>query len=248
MKFGAAILCANEWRFMPAVLGQLFAVADRILVLRNKTALSGEPVVLQSIPVFSAGDGSRFWEVRQDSWGSEHAARNAAMEILSDCDHVFIIDSDEILSLDALKLLRAVCERSNPRAIAARFYTYWKTPEFRIDPPETIPLEASAPVVVRKDVRFTRHRIIESGDVLIPPVFMVHHLSYVRTDEEMLEKLRTFGHADEVVPRWFEDVWKRWDINPNIENLHPTRPEAYKRAVRAPNTGLKAILDKWGVK
>lgn len=246
MKFGAAVLCANEWRFMPAVLGQLFPVADRLLVLRNKIALSGEPMALLPIPAFP--DGPPYFEARQGSWASEHEARNAAMEILSDCDYVFVVDSDEILSRDALSLLCSVCERSRPRAIAARFYTYWKTPEFRIDPPEAKPLESSAPVVVRRDVRFTKHRIIDNGEVLIPPVFMVHHLSYVRTDEEMFEKLRTFGHADEVVPRWFDDVWKRWDINPLIENLHPTRPEAFKRAVRATNTGLKKILDKWGVK
>jgi glycosyltransferase involved in cell wall biosynthesis len=241
MKFGAAILCANEWRFMPAVLGQLTAVCDRILVLRNRRSLSGLRVRLDGYSPLEPRV-----EVTEDEWSDEAAARNAGMEILADCDYVFIIDSDEILSTDALKLLRDVCTKSQPRAIAARFFTYWKTIDYRIDPPETKPLEASAPVVVRKDVRFTKHRIINNGDVLIPPVFMVHHLSYVRTDEEMRDKLLLFGHADEVVPGWFNDVWKRWDVNPNIENLHPTRPEAFKRAVRVSSANLDAVMRKWG--
>lgn len=241
MKFGAVILCANEWRFMPAVLGQLSQVVDRLVVLRNRLSLSGLRVALEEVPALAV-------ETVEGEWESEAAARNAGMELLSDYDYVFIVDSDELLTLDALNLLKSVCEQRSPRAIGARFYTYWKTPEYIITPPETKPLEASAPIIVRKEVRFTKHRIIDNGEVMIPPVFMVHHLSYVRTDEEMRDKLLLFGHADEVVPNWFENVWKKWDEDPTLENLHPTRPEAFQRAVQTPSRTARELLARWGCK
>jgi hypothetical protein len=74
----------------------------------------------------------------------------------------------------------------------------------------------------------------------------MHHLSYVRSDEEVREKLRMFDHAHEVVPGWFERVWKGWDADPKMEDLHPTKPEAYKRAIEARDPGIAGILREHG--
>ena len=45
----------------------------------------------------------------------------------------------------------------------------------------------------------------------------IHHMSYARTDEQIRRKITTFSHAHQVVPGWFENVWKRWDDNPALE-------------------------------
>lgn len=236
MKFGAAVPILNEWRFAPAVLGQLLKVCDRVVVLRGRKSLSGAPAELLPVPLLD----SRV-ELVTGSWSSEHATRNAGMELLSDCDYVFVVDSDEILSERSLRLLMLGCEKGH-RSLSCQFYTYWKTPEYRIHPPESI----AAPVVVRRDVRFERLRLF-SGEHTWMSGPVVHHFSYVRTDDEVREKLRLFGHAAEVVPDWFERVWKRWDDNHELENLHPTHPEAYRRAMRVEDRELLDILRRYGI-
>jgi hypothetical protein len=235
MRFGAAVLCANEWRFAPAVLGQLLKVCENVVVLRGQRSLSGAPLVLGDIPPLDP----RVLVVT-DTWKDEADTRNAGMQILKDCDYVFTVDSDEILSDRALEFITSTCEMTRPRALLGGCHTYWKTPDWRIDPPEKL----VAPLVVRKDVRFERLRMF-SGEHTIVNQYLFHHLSYVRTDEEMKEKLRLFGHASEVLLGWYEDVWKAWDDNHTLENLHPTHPSAFKRAV--PSDGsVKTILAAYG--
>lgn len=241
MRFAAAIPCLNEWKYVPAVVGQLLKVCDRVMILRGTRSLSGASVSVSNIP-----DLDLRVEVVEGSWANEHETRNAGMELLttgpSACDYVFTVDSDEILSDKALALLESTCAEKQPRAILGGCHTYWKTCDWRIDPPEKL----VAPLVVRKDVRFERLRMF-SGENLVVNQYVFHHLSYVRSDEEVREKLRLFGHASEVVPGWYDRVWKAWDKNNALENLHPTHPDAFKRAVPVTDGGLKKILAEYGL-
>ena len=238
MRFGAAIPVMNEWRFMPTVVGQLLKVVDRVVILRSNMPMSGGgPVKLHPVPC--AFDPRV--EVLYGSWKTEHETRNAGMDVLSNCQFVFHVDSDEIFSEYSLRMLQSVCNEKGPQAIACRLYTYWKTTEFRIDPPEQL----IAPVVIRCDKRFENRRLFK-GEQLLINRFLMHHLSYVHTDEEIKEKLRVSDHAAEVVPNWFENVWKAWDSNYNLENLHPTNPTVYRRAVRVRNSELEDILREHG--
>lgn len=236
MKFGAAIPCLNEFRFLPAVIGQLLKVCDRVVILRSRITMGGHQAKLISMPVLDPRI-----EVIEGNWPTEEATRNAGMEHLIDCDYVFTVDTDEIFSLEALNFLKNSCTL-NQRALLGGMHTYWKSCAYRIDPPEQL----IAPVLVRKDVRFSRLRMFEGASTVIPR-YVMHHLSYVRTDEEVKEKIRTFGHASEVVPGWYENVWKAWDENPFLENLHPTHPSAYKRAIPVTDPKLANILAEYGV-
>jgi len=239
MKFGAIVPVLNEWRFVPAVIGQLLKACDRVMILRGTRSLSGAPVRLTGVP-----DLDLRVEIVEGAWNSEHETRNAGIEMLTTgpnaCDYVFTVDSDEILSDAALALLKKTCETQKPRALLGGCHTYWKTTEWRIDPPEKL----VAALVVRKDVRFERLRMF-NGESTIIQRYVFHHLSLVRTDEEVQDKLRLWGHASEVVPGWYENVWQAWDANNALENLHPTHPEAFKRAVKVTDNGLKKILAEY---
>jgi len=236
MKFGAIVPVLNEWTFMSAVLGQLFKVCDRVIVLRGTKSLSGASVRLTTVPELDLRT-----EIVEGAWTSEHETRNVGLDILEagGMDYVFTVDSDEILSVAALDLIKRGCEYGH-RALSCYMATYWKTVDYVIDPPERI----GATIAVRKDVRFVNKRLIEGEQSLVNRQ-LVHHLSYVRTDEEVQEKLRLFGHASEVVPGWYDRVWKAWDANNALENLHPTHPEAFKRAVKVTDDGLKKILAEY---
>jgi tetratricopeptide (TPR) repeat protein len=234
-RIGAAIPVLNEWRFMPAVVGQLLQVCDRVVVLRGLRALSGAPVEIGPMPKLDPRV-----EVVEGAWAGEGETRNAGMERLGDCDYTWMVDSDEILLDRDVLLLRDLCDTQDLPAIGVKLLTYWKTPEYRIDPPERL----IAQIVARKGIRVQGLRSVQA------PVTVANlwcrHLSYVRTDEEVKEKLRLFSHATEILPEWYENVWKAWDLNPALENLHPTHPAAYRRAVFDPDPELNAVLARWG--
>lgn len=235
LKIGAAIPVLNEWRFMPAVVGQLLQVCDRVVVMRGLRALSGASVEIGPIPKLDPRV-----EIVEGAWAGEGETRNAGMDRLGECDYTWMADSDEILLDRDLAALRELCETQDLPAIGVRMLTYWKTPEYRIDPPERL----VAQIVARKGVRVKGLRDVQA------PVTVANlwcrHLSYVRTDEEVKEKLRLFSHASEILPDWYEHVWKAWDVNPNLEKLHPTHPAAYRRAIFDPDPELNAVLARWG--
>ncbi len=236
MKFGAAIPVLNEWRFMPAVTGQLLKVVDRVVLLRGYRSQSGAAVETYLPPPEL---DSRI-EILEGNWSSEAQTRNAGMDHLADCDYVFMVDSDEILLDGDLETLRSMAETGDHQAIAVKLYTYWKTPEYRIDPPE----DGTIKMVLRKDVRL--HGIREINAPFATADVWCRHLSYVRSDEEAREKIRLSGHAHEIRSSWYENIWKAWDANPALENLHPVHPSAYKRAIKADDHELEAVLTQWG--
>jgi hypothetical protein len=238
MKLGAAIPVLNEWRFMPAVVGQLQRIVDRIVLVRSKRSQSGAPVTLSPLP-----SRMREVEVIEGEWSSEAGTRNAGLERLAECDYVFLIDSDEILLDDDLATLEGICRQGVHWVIGVPWATYWKTPEYRIDPPHP----GGIGMVLRRGVKVRGIR-----QPTIPSVHMAdvrcRHLGYVRTDDEMREKLRLATHSKEVPADWFDRVWKGWESTPSIEDLYPVPSQKglFKRAVYDPDPNLNAVLERWG--
>lgn len=246
MKFGAAIICLNEWRFINAVAGQLFKVCDRVVLLRNNRSLSGAPVILTSVPkdlnpkieicnLSVGGIAKDDLKIRERT--VEADLRNTGMEILSDCDHIFTIDSDEIIPDWALIRLRDTAARGH-RAVACHFRTYWKSPHYEIQPPDRIP----AVVILQRGTRFQYMRVLE-GDPHVLNEQLVYHLSYVRSDDEVMEKIRLYAHAHQISHRrWFDNVWKVWDSCKTLQNLHPVRPTSFGEALQVDSSELLRIL------
>jgi hypothetical protein len=84
--------------------------------------------------------------------------------------------------------------------------------------------------------RFTHARDVDSQSraVIDETVAICHHLSYARNNDELQLKLSSFSHAAEVLPGWYENVWLRWDEDPDMRDLHPTHPSCYARAIEQP--------------
>jgi hypothetical protein len=217
------------------VAGQLLGLVDRLVIVRPTISQSGAPVELSPIPSLDPRV-----DVLEGNWTTEAATRNAGMEYLSDCDYIFLVDSDEILLDQDLGELSRLCGSGDHSVIAVRLYTYWKSSSYVIDPPES----GTIKMVLRRDIRMNGVREVNvpvhSTDVYC------HHLSYVRTDTEVREKIRLSGHAREIRPDWYDRVWKAWDTNPHLENLHPVHPSAYRRASPVRDESVKKVLEKWG--
>lgn len=177
-------------------------------------------------------------------WTNETDQRNAGLALMAQAgfQYCFIVDADELYDpVDLTRMQTAVLSRTDVGCWYMSWFTYWKSEEFRIDPPE----QYTPAVFLRLDCarfRENRHVIAPMHGVLSPQIGMCHHMSYARSDEEILRKIRTFSHAQEIRPEWFEKVWLRWNSDHGLENLHPVYPAAYRRAIPQPKSMLPPVL------
>lgn len=232
MKFGGIIPVCNEWRFLPAVAGQLLKVCDRVIVLHGEKAFSGGQ--FERLPVPDLDPRIR---VVSGYWASESSTRNAGIEMMQDCDYIFTLDSDEVICDRVLSDLVAETQRGHA-AIACYLKTYWKSHRYTTCPPDRIP----AVVVVRKDQRFKYMRVFDGEPHVLKGNHLIHHLSFVRTDDEVREKVRLYGHSHQISDDWFRR-WKMWDEMPQLTHLHPVNPASIATIRPSPRDDVEE-LDK----
>ncbi|CAM9125797.1 unnamed protein product [Phaeothamnion confervicola] len=197
----------------------------------------------------------RGWlSVRVGTWESEAEQREAGSNIVRATglfDRVLVLDTDEFWS--PVELRRALLLAAKPgrhrRApfVHADAATYWKSLRTVVSPPEDYRILW---LIDPHRCRWEENRellcSVESADdaglILDPSVAVCHHLSYVRTTMQVRRKTASFSHAPEVGAGWLERKWLAWDANRTLEDLHPTKPDAYRRTVGQPLHRLPPAL------
>lgn len=258
MKVGALYCVQSDYRWLKYSIESIYPVVDKIFFLISDISWNGAKVKV---------DNSKTSEVIQDfpdpeekivvfrgEWEPEIAQRNCGLDLLkeSGCDYALIIDADEVYETVQLKHAIYYAESMPQIPIwKCYWYTYWKE-FYRIEPAEAYTPEILVKLV--SEVRFSNIRDVQfNGSPTQYAVFprqliMLHHFSYSRTDEELLNKIATSSHKNQFLPGWFENVWKAWDTNKELENLHPCWPVAYKKAVKVTQEEMpecmKNILEK----
>ncbi len=176
-------------------------------------------------------------EIIQGNWISETEQRNITLAYATHTgfSHGLIIDADEIY--DTAELLQGITyARSRPEISVwhVQWYTYWKSPEYRIEPIE--PYQPPM-FVTLGNVGFaeTRNALGNAHDLIPPELCMCHHLSYALSEQALQSKhIMQPGHSQSARQDWYEQKWKGWDSDHTIENLHPVNPEWFKRAIKQP--------------
>ena len=166
-------------------------------------------------------------------WNSELAQRQVAIEHLTSLGftHALIPDTDEIIEPQLLQTLLKIAENELADRVYVHWDTYWKSPQYVIRPREPFTPCYLIDLRVAKSVG---GRNFEGGRPLLlgPEYGIVHHLSWVGPQRRIDRKTETWGHAKEVLPGWKDRVWKAWDSDKTLRNLHPTHPQAYGFAER----------------
>jgi hypothetical protein len=140
---------------------------------------------------------------------------------------VLIVDPDEFYTLeDRKKILEFLGTDANYNDAykISKMITYWKTPDYIFDP-----IDRHKPVIAvnPKTTRFYEHRQTQPSDKSYPfteqvPTIPVvcHHMSWVHSDEKVKEKISSYSHSGDIALDWFEEVWKKWTPDSNI-NIRP---------------------------
>lgn len=218
-------ICVHDDHYFLAETIRSWKAAGPVYVFVSQSAWNGEPGDWERSARVAESEGAM---VVVGDWPDEDLHRQAAHWELRNLgfDQAFTPDGDEIVEPQLFESLINLAQARAAERIYVHMDTYWKSADFVIRPPEAL-----APIIL-VDLAKTEHvhiRDFVGGRALVlgPEHGVLHHLSYAGPDERIEKKIRSWGHRNEVIEGWYERVWKRWDADKLMRNLHPTHPHAY---------------------
>src|SRR5262249_55522321 len=115
------------------------------------------------------------------------------------------------------------CEASGEMVVrTTKMKEYWKTTDYAFGISESYsPIIAVNP----KKAQFQMHRQIRRFDrperesSLEGIDLLMHHMSWVKSDEKVHEKIQAFSHASAMHAGWYENVWLKW--TPAVTLIQP---------------------------
>lgn len=218
----------DHWFFRESI--RSFASVGPIIVFVSRYAWNGTQGDWNQCAELAAQEGAT---VILGDWTDEAQQRSDALATLRSAGHgfVFIPDTDEVISPELLESLRRLADADAADTVRVHMDTYWKSAEYVIRPRERL-----TPILLlhcqRVEHEYIREYVGGRSLVLGPEHGILHHLSYAGPDQRIVRKITTWGHRNELVPDWFDNVWRRWDQDKLLRNLHPTHPQAYGFAER----------------
>jgi hypothetical protein len=178
--------------------------------------------------------------VIEGTWATEEECRNACLAAAraDGMDYMIVQDADELYLGDDYRANLAAIE-ANPRVerFSTPWLTFWKNlnyvQEFRRDYAFGDPRLCGSPLFAARltdGLKFTRQRTTNASGEMMMLRGTCFHLAYVYSDEDLLRKLKTWSHANQLqADRWFRRKWLAW--TPRTRNLHPVTSVTVKRAV-----------------
>lgn len=216
-KLGIKIFAFNEEKNIIPVIKQFEGIEGvRLIVTISKKPWNGE-VKPDKTAAFARGTRV---EVYEGEWETETEQHDFGMSKLQDCEYMLVCHADTFFTKEDIQKMVNFIQTANERQYDMRTHMYWKNLNTVVVPDPLLPA-----MLIRKDVRF-KHGIIIEDQVVDAPLApaICHHLSWVKTDEEVLKKITTYTHANEIVPGWYENKWLKDDR----VDFGPTFPGDYK--------------------
>lgn len=237
--FGAQYCVYEDSGFLAESVRRVYPLMDKIVFLVGVEPWNGQgdpaipPRTLATI--LGLRDPGRKFMIVSKYWKTEAEQRNHGLALLRDlgCAWCMTVDDDEMWNREELRrgLARISAAPADVTGFCAPNLIYWRRRDLAIPVPT-----AAMPVFLstaRDDVNFTEARCYTTWnrwEAFSPDELLMHHLSYVRTDEQMKRKLRFFSHAATIPADWFERVWLGW--HPGMTDLHPSpTPGTFPAAV-----------------
>ncbi len=244
-KVGAVYCVYDACPLLEESVARIYTLVDKVVFLINFKPWCGNNVAgapektFQSIMSFPDPEGK--FEIVSQSWDDEKDQRNAGLLVLRShgIDWCLIIDDDEFYNHDQLKSVFDTLDTAVHAAYLFYHQIYWKSQNTVIEG-----LFGAFPSLIRTSgiVNFNENRMIlvNSGNTwfnIAAEDILCHHLSYVRSDDDMQRKVEIFSHGDDLTDNWFNRVWMHW--HEEMTDLHPTTPTAFRRAVPVAESSYK---------
>ncbi|WP_454021109.1 hypothetical protein [Azospirillum sp. Marseille-Q6669] len=211
MNLGVVInFCTNEKRFINACINSVSKIAKQIVVPVSDHFFDGEPEDLDLVKrIANANSDAEFTVYNaQNQYQPRPGIYSRALgvsKLRSEIDWVLFLDCDEIVDTDIFSLYLEKGDWRNYDTIALSNYWYFRDPTIRAKT-----LETSAVLIRREFVRIDPadqsgdrqqvHQYVKGRqvrNVTHEGQVMIHHFSWVRSKDEMLKKVISWGHKGE---------------------------------------------------
>lgn len=251
-KFGAMILAYNQADYIGSCVRAIYPYFHRVVIMystapytrynRNArkefTELDDTLEILKGIP-----DPDNRLLIIHGAWTCQEDIRNDALGVMRDekCDYCFVIDADEFYPDRMLPRLFDYLEKNLPDGCVGwvKTKTPFKQMNYLID---TRRARLAVAARILPGTRFTPGggRAPTGTQFKVDDRFFFWHLGYVLPNKRMWEKVRTYGHAQELPPNWYEEKWLNW--TPKTTNLCRRDPARWPKTVRIDPRELPDIL------
>ena len=246
----AAAYCVyddDEW--LPCSIASVYPLLGAIYFFVSDVPWNGPATgnqrTLETIRNFPDPDNKI--RVIEGHWTDQPTQRNEACAILAvdGFAHMFIIDADEVYESDHLRsMLNYALQRPEVHCWHALFVVFWKSHRYRIDPPE----EHHPPILLELGtggfVEYRNPRCPEH-DLIPPELGMCFHMSYARSDAQILRKITSCSFAPLVRENWYQLTWKAWDGDRTITDLCPYNPGVFERAIEVDFAVLPTAIQRY---
>jgi hypothetical protein len=242
MKLGVHILAYNVSRFIGPVIENAGPHVDRIYIAYSTRAFgynaekrdTPNPTRREELLATPFADKT---VVIDGDWALDEEARNACLQRARQdgCDYLLVQDADEFYPEESWAANKAALAAARePLTYKTSWYNFWKTPEYVIQDAKgsIVDHNASFAIPCASDVHFSWKRTTSVGHGIPVLPGICFHFGYALTDGEMLEKISTWSHTNDMfdLQGWYRHKWLGW--TPDTRNLHVAYPPQWPRAVR----------------
>jgi len=157
--------------------------------------------------------------------------------------HALLMEPEDVLaSRDLARMLQFVSEHPEAGQFLVRCLDYWKSPSYRIEPPDPEPRVLISRITERT-------RIAAPGATNESPVISLpetagslHCFAFASPSKVVKRRVASMEISPDIRQRWETEVWQTWDGQRSQRNLRPVSPERFRAAQRINPVNLPEAL------
>ena len=251
MKFATHIVLFGQDKWIMRNIENAYPHVDRIYIAYSEKPWSYNPTARNvyknsfDLNIIKQSEYIDKITIIEGDWITEEAQRNACVDKAKadGMDYLMIHDADEFYFHDDFELMKIfIINNPSYDVYTCGWISFWKTFKY-ITVSQTFNKIIGNPQIfinIKRNIGFQRKRCPNSNHIINIPDVICYHASYVLTDAELQEKLKTWGHHNDFnVDAWYNNIWLKW--TPDMINMHPVNPPAWYKAIEF-NEELPEVL------
>jgi hypothetical protein len=180
-------------------------------------------------------------------WDTEEQQRNRCVQCAQrdGIDYLIIHDADEFYSnVEFQSLIEEMKRYPDYDYYKVSWICFWKNFNYSLldENGNYIVGQPEFAINVKRGVEFVSKRRPNSTNFKLLTSGICYHGSYVLTNEELLQKINTWGHTNEFDKNyWYNEKWLKW--TEESTNLHLVHPPAWSKAAKFDGRLPEVIAD-----
>jgi len=147
--------------------------------------------------------------------------------------HALLMEPENVLAAqDLVRIMKFVATHPDVGQFLTRCQDYWKSPTYRIDPPDPEPR-----VLISRITERTRNvapgKTNEAPVIVLPEAAgFLHRFTFASPTKIVTGRVAAMRITPGVRQRWESEVWQNWNGQREKRNLHPVSPDRFRAAQR----------------